>query len=226
MIAALFDCDGTLYSAQFGRGLMKYTAEHGRKGTVRAYYAALLAPYLLRKLKLISQETFLRPIIARLAWMIKGWDDQQSRAGFEWVVHKYLLPTQRPEVIARLRDHQAQGHTVVLISAMLLPALELLGKHFSVAGVIGTQVIVQAGRYTGRIIPPVITGHDKGRCTREFFSSHGMDVDWNASYAYADSITDQGLLSLVGHPIAVYPDVKLYAMGQSKNWEIIGSPKS
>ena len=31
MIVALFDSDGTLYTGQFGRGMMKYSSEHNRK---------------------------------------------------------------------------------------------------------------------------------------------------------------------------------------------------
>jgi phosphoserine phosphatase len=81
------------------------------------------------------------------------------------------------------------------------------------------------GRYTGRIIPPVITGRDKERHALQFFSDRNIEVDWEASYAYADSITDTGLLGLAGHPVAIHPDEKLHALALSKNWEIIGEPK-
>ena len=94
MIAALFDCDGTLFSAQFGRGLIECAKTRGRKGTVRAYYLSLLGPYLLITSKLITQETFSRKLMANLAWFIKGWDDKEAQAAFTWLVHDYLLPTQ------------------------------------------------------------------------------------------------------------------------------------
>ena len=38
MIVALFDADGTLYSAGYGRGLMKYVLAHGRRLHVAAYF--------------------------------------------------------------------------------------------------------------------------------------------------------------------------------------------
>jgi phosphoserine phosphatase len=53
-----------------------------------------------------------------------------------------------------------------------------------------------------------------------------MDVDWESSYAYADSITDAGLFNMVGHPVAVCPDDKLHELALLKNWEVIGKPKS
>jgi phosphoserine phosphatase len=92
--------------------------------------------------------------------------------------------------------------------------------------VVGTQVELKNGRYTGRIVPPVITGADKDRYAREFFSARSIDIDWEASYAYADSITDTDLLNMVGHPVAVHPDAKLYEMARSRNWEMIGEMKT
>jgi phosphoserine phosphatase len=53
-----------------------------------------------------------------------------------------------------------------------------------------------------------------------------LDVDWDASYAYADSITDQRLFDLVGNPVAVYPDAKLQRLAQVKGWEVLGTPKA
>lgn len=225
-IAALFDCDGTLFAAQYGRGLLKYASEHGRKGTARAYFASMLPLYLLRKIKLASEETYHRPLIARLAWMAKGMTEAEFRSASEWINKNYLLPHERTEVVARLREHQSKGHVIVLVSAQLYPSLEALGAHYGANGLVGTKIEMKEGRYTGQIISPVITGADKDRYAREYFSSNDMDIDWEASYAYADSITDTGLFGLVGHPVAVYPDAKLSAYAQSRNWEIIGTPKA
>lgn len=226
MIAALFDCDGTLYSGVFGRGLMRYASEHGRAWQVRVYYLSLLLPFWLRKLKLLPEEKFQPQLMTGLAALLKGMTEAEGRALFDWLWHEYLLPTQRPETMARLREHQAQGHAVVLVSAQFLPCLELLGQHLNVTGVVGTRLEIEMGRYTGRIIPPLISGQAKDICTRELFSTRLMAIDWGASYAYADSITDQDLLGMVGHPVAVHPDAKLHALAQAKNWEVIGTPKA
>ncbi|MEK6222144.1 MAG: HAD-IB family hydrolase [Chloroflexota bacterium] len=224
-IVALFDCDGTIFSAGFGRGLIKYTAANGGEWRVRGLYAALLLPYIIRKTKLITSESFLRSLMARLAWLIKGWDEEQVRIAFEWVVHEYLRPTQQEDVVARLRDHQAKDHKVLLVSAQFIPALILYGTFLAIDGVIGTQIELVDGRYTGRIIPPMITTKQKAVAAQEYFASRAIEVDWAESFAYADSITDSDLLNLVGTPIAVYPDAKLHMLAQRKNWEILGIPK-
>jgi HAD superfamily hydrolase (TIGR01490 family) len=224
-IAALFDCDGTLYTAQYGRGLMKYSSAHGRALSARLYLASMLPLFALRKLRLIPEEKFHNPLLTRMGWMIKGMDEGDFLKFSEWVLHQHLLPTERPEVIARMRDHQAKGHAVVLVSAQFYPSLAMLASHYKTEGLVGTKLELKDGRYTGNIIPPVISGDAKDHYTREYFSSNNIDIDWGSSYAYADSITDMGLFGLVGNPVAVHPDKKLYETAKSKKWEIIGTPK-
>jgi len=205
---------------------MKHSSDHGRGVSARAYYASLIFPYFLRKLKLISDETYHRPVISRLAWMAKGLTEEQFRKATEWIINEHILPSERIEVIARLHDHQSNGLEILLVSGMPTPSLNLLGEHYKVNGIVGTKLELKNGRYTGRIIPPVITGHDKDRYAREYFSKNRLEVDWESSYAYADSITDMGLLGMVGHPVAVYPDKNLYRLAASKNWELIGETRN
>ena len=225
-IAALFDCDGTLYAAQYGRGLMNYAAENGHKRAARTYYASMLLPFALRKFNLISDERFHRPLTSRMAWMVKGMNRQDFRHLSESLFRDYLLPTERKDAVARLQEHQSQGHIILLVSAMLHPSLEIIASHYGADGFIGTKIESKNDRFTGRIIPPVITGAEKDRHAREYFSANDLEIDWQASHAYADSITDTGLLGMVGHPVAVHPDAKLYTLAQSRNWEIMGEIKT
>jgi len=223
LIVSLFDCDGTLYAAQFGRGLLNYAGSNGARQAVRRYYAAMLPRYVLRKLRLIQEEDLVRPAIASLSRLVRGWERQQGAAAFEWIAHEFLLPTKRSDVLARLQRHQAQNHRVVLVSGVLMPCLELIGAQFGITDLIGTQLELKESKYTGRIIPPAITGKDKAPKAREFFGTRGLQVDWQASYAYADSIHDRSLFEEVGHPVAVYPDSELLGLARSRGWEVIGS---
>lgn len=70
-----------------------------------------------------------------------------------------------------------------------------------------------------------MSGATKAAKVQELVQSRGWDVDWNASFAYGESFTDHHMMSLVGKPVAVYPDAKLYALAQEKNWEVLGTPK-
>jgi phosphoserine phosphatase len=223
MIVSIFDCDGTLYSAQFGRGLLQYVGSRGFKGRVRAYYAALLPRYLLRKIHLIPEEDLNRPAIANLGRLIAGWDLDAGAAAFKWVAYEYLLPTKRQHVLSRLASHQADQHLVVLLSGVFVPCLELIGAELGVADLIGTRIDVRDSRYSGDILPPVVTGKDKLPMVKKFFAARHLKVDWNASYAYADSFHDHPILQAVGNPVAVHPDSELLALARERNWEVIGN---
>jgi phosphoserine phosphatase len=49
---------------------------------------------------------------------------------------------------------------------------------------------------------------------------NGIHIDYPASYAYADSISDQSILEIVGHPVATYPDEDLLELAQERGWQI------
>lgn len=219
-IAAFFDVDGTLYTAHMWRGLMKYAAAHGRMNWVRLYYGMLMPLYGLRKLKLISEESFRRPWVYRMGWMLRGWSEADGRAALRWVADEYIRPTGREDMIACLREHRDAGHSVVLVSAMLAPTLEYIGEALGVTGVVGTRVEIKGGRFTGAVLPPACMGIEKDRLTRRLLQERGLSIDLAASYAYADSISDRALLEMVGHPVAVYPDAQLAALAHDKGWEI------
>jgi HAD superfamily hydrolase (TIGR01490 family) len=218
-IAAFFDVDGTLYTAHMWRGLMQYAASHGHANQVRFYYSALMPLYGLRKLHLIGEETFRKPWVSNLGWMLRGWKASEGQAAFRWIAEEYIRPTAREDMIACLREHVAAKHVVVLVSAMLKPALEILGQSLEATGCVGTEIETRDGYFTGRVLPPVCMGIEKDRLTRKFLAERGLKVDLDASFAYADSISDQPLLEMVGRPVAVYPDPQLAALARARGWE-------
>jgi HAD superfamily hydrolase (TIGR01490 family) len=225
MIVALFDSDGTLYTGQFGRGLMKYSSEHNRRFFAWRYYAGILPAYAAYKAKLGSWQNLQHALLANLSGMLQGLDESQAKTALTWLVTEYLLPTQRADVMKRLKDHQTQGHKVIIVSGMLTPSAEILKDHLGAEAALGTQPEFVHGKYSGRSILPLMSGETKATKVRELVQARGWDVDWNASFAYGDSFTDHHMMSLVGKPVAVYPDAKLHTLAQEKNWEVLGTPK-
>jgi HAD superfamily hydrolase (TIGR01490 family) len=223
MIAALFDADGTLYAAQFGRGLMKYARSHGRRLVAGAYFVSLAPALLLRRLHLGDPELFDRLKIARLGWLFRGWDQAQALTAFRWVTDEFLLATRREHVIRRLQSHQEQGHLVLIASGTFTPSLRLLAKRLDVHHILGTGVELTHGRYTGRVILPILKGADKASQILAYLAEHGLEIDWPASYAYGDSYSDSAMLGLVGHPVAVHPDERLRSLAAERRWELLES---
>jgi len=225
MVVALFDADGTLYTAQFGFELTKHLLSKGRRWQGYRYIVSVYFQYFLTKIRALDQEKFQRSILSGLNTLMKGCTEEYARNAYQWMLDHAILPTQRTDVIARLREHKAQGHFIMIVSGMTQPALELLQVHLGAEGAIGTLPEIQDGRFTGRTILPAVTGADKAIKVREFLQSRGLEADWPASFAYGDSFTDRQMLSLVGHSVAVYPDKKLFALAKEKGWELFGTPK-
>ena len=225
MIVALFDCDGTLYSNQMGRGMMKYEELQGRGQRARRYFVSLLPRYAMSRAGLLKAESFQYTLLDGLTHFFKGSTVAEADELFGWVANEYLLATQRPETTERLKDHLAQGHKVILASGSFAPCLQHIGDHFGVQDLIGTQLEVRDGRYTGKIILPVITSDAKASKIRGLVQDQEIEVDWENSYAYGDSFTDVNMLQMVGHPVAVHPDSKLNKLAEQKGWEVIGTPK-
>jgi phosphoserine phosphatase len=87
---------------------------------------------------------------------------------------------------------------------------------------VGTPLEIKNGVYTGKIVPPLCFGDNKANYLQGFIQKQIIDVDFAGSYAYADSIYDNPVFGLVGHPVAVYPDKQLLKQARQRGWGIIG----
>jgi HAD superfamily phosphoserine phosphatase-like hydrolase len=142
-----------------------------------------------------------------------------------WVAYTATAPIVREDVLARLRARLNDGMAVALVSGAPTPFVAALAEMWGVAHAIGSPVEFRDGRYTGRMPDPPCVDAQKAAYTRAHFLEQGIDVDYAASYAYADSFSDLGMFDLVGHPVAVYPDRALKALAMQRGWEIFGRPK-
>lgn len=223
MIAALFDFDGTLYTGHIWQDLVRHhwQARRHRRWTV-AYLAWNLAPLPLYKTGVVSSEAYFRTWGETMSWLLRDWTLDEAQVLFQALIEEQIAPNLRPDLLDRLRQHQAHGHLAALVSGTFAPFLEMIARWMDVPHAIGTPLAVRQGRYTGHIVPPLCQSEGKPHRVRAFLAQQGLEVDWAASYAYADRITDQPLLDLVGHPMAVYPDGALLAHAQQRGWPVIG----
>jgi HAD superfamily hydrolase (TIGR01490 family) len=225
-VAALFDIDGTLTTTNVWKGLMDYFARRGQRRLTHLAFVALHYPLAFLRPVGLPEATFRRLWSAHLPWYYRGFDDDQIQALAHWVAREYVSRVAREDVRTRLDNHRAQRHVVALVSGAPVEIVRAVAAMWHVPHAIGSPSERTAGRYTGRLAgPPCIDAH-KALAVREHFARAGVDVDFAASYAYADSYADLGLFALVGHPVAVYPDQKLAAHAAAQGWEVIGSPSA
>ena len=219
---AFFDVDGTLTTAHTWQAYFAAFAHFQRHGAIRRLFFLTHYPlYFARRRGLLSEERFRTWWAGHLAWMLRGLTPEETAPLWQWAVHTYLADHWRADMLRRLHDHHRKGDKVVLVSSAPVPLLEAIGEFLAAHAVVGTRPALRNGRYTGGIVPPVCIGPTKRTLTKAKLAALGWEVDFAASAAYADSITDVPLLEMVGHPYAVYPDPPLKALAQKRGWMVL-----
>jgi HAD superfamily hydrolase (TIGR01490 family) len=221
MIAAFFDLDGTLATVHVWQALARHNRQQRVNRLALAWYLATHYPrYLFYKLHLTSRDAAYTSWARDMPWLIGGLTVARAQSVFDWVAGQQVIPSIRPDVLALLRQHQAQGHRVVLVSGTFQPLLETIGARLGVTACVGTRLEIREGRYSGRATAPVCLGPGKVARVRQFLAEQGAEIALDASFAYGDGEWDVPVLETVGHPVAVYPEPGLLAQAQRRGWPV------
>lgn len=131
-------------------------------------------------------------------------------------VAEFMLQKASAAALRRVREHRAVGHRTVLITAAAEPFVRPFAPLFEL--VIGAELEVRDGRYTGFLSRPPLVGEARAAWLRRFARQEGVDL--RHAYAYADSYSDLPLLRAVGNPVAVSPDSALYRYARRRRWPV------
>jgi HAD superfamily hydrolase (TIGR01490 family) len=147
-----------------------------------------------------------------------GWDQALISAIVRDTLIEVIEPIVYDEALDLIREHQAAGRRVFIISASPEEIVAPLAQYLGVDEAIASRAELDGdGRYTGNV-EFWSYGPYKADAMREAAERHGIDLD--ASYAYSDSATDVPMLEAVGHPVAVNPDRELSRVAHQRDWEI------
>jgi len=229
--AAIFDLDGTLFTGHVWEGLPLYLRLHRRN---RLWLYIFLATHMplgvlyhikgskaaLSQMGLLDGEKMRQTWSGHMAWMLRGMSVAEGERAFTWVADEHVWPLLRADIASLLREHQARGERVILLSGTLQPLVSIIGERLGVDASLGTRPELRDGHYTGRVLEPVCQGSGKAARLRAYLDEEGSDVDLAASSGYADSIFDLPVLEMVGRPVAVYPDAELAPLAARLGWEI------
>lgn len=214
-IAAFFDMDKTLLSGSSAVLLARYMQRRGelaRQDAIRFLKATLR--YKLGRLDMIETT---RQIVRELA----GHSEAERIAYTRQWFTEHLIDYVTEEGRRWVESHRRLGHRVALITASPSYTADQLAEHLGMAGedVMATRFEVHHGRFTGRMLEPMVYGEGKLDAARTYAQSHGVDL--HSSYFYTDSIADLPLLEMVGYPVAVNPDRPLRRLARSRGWSIV-----
>jgi HAD superfamily hydrolase (TIGR01490 family) len=222
--AAFFDLDGTLTDAHVWQGIMDYFSVHKlRRWTHRVYMASHFPLYIFRKLRLISDGTFRKPWPAHLGWYVRGYTLEQAEDVWNWVADTQVKNHWRQDTCQILKQSREDGYLTVIVSGTPVPLLQRLAMDIAADHVVGTDLKVKDGRYTGRSNGPACIADNKIALTQGYMERQGIEIDYSDSYAYADSISDSYMLEMVAHPVATYPDEGLRQLALKRHWQIFPS---
>ena len=118
--------------------------------------------------------------------------------------------------VRRIRKHRDAGHTIVFITGALDFIIEPIAGLADV--VVTARLQERGGLFTGDMERPPLVGEARASWLREYARANNVDLD--ASYAYADSMSDLPLLEAVGNPVAVNPDVALARVARKHRWPV------
>lgn len=213
--AAFFDLDKTVIAkasmVAFSRPLQR-AGLLSRRLMLRAAWGQLVyaqvgaSPEKLEKLR------------ERVLALTKGWEQSAITEIVRDTLADVIEPIVFDEAIGRIRQHQAWGHRVYIVSAapeeVVAPIAQLLGVDEAIAT---RAELDEEGRYSGRT-ERYVYGPEKEVAILEAAERDGLDLA--ASWAYSDSATDVPMLSAVGHPVAVNPDRELAKVARQRGWPI------
>jgi HAD superfamily hydrolase (TIGR01490 family) len=114
--------------------------------------------------------------------------------------------------------HLNDGQRVWLVTATPVELASILARRLGLTGALGTVAETVDGVYTGRLVGGLLHGEAKAAAVRALAAREGLDLARCA--AYSDSVNDLPMLTLVGHPNAVNPDMALRAEARSRGWPV------
>lgn len=223
MKLAIYDFDGTYIDVQTLPFLFQlWKAEHMNDAAHKKIWGKIMRRYLLHKLHLFGwgKAAFRANAMALTADLFKTVERERLT---RFLKHFYtaLRPHISTMMQAQLQKDKQGGYHTILLSGNYDIILEpFLNEGFD--EVIGTTIETNDGLLESDAVKIIINQEKQSIIKARF-----PDADFSASKAYADSDYDLPIFELVGHPVAVNPDKKLYQLAKANGYQIMlkDSPK-
>jgi HAD superfamily hydrolase (TIGR01490 family) len=214
--AAFFDIDGTLISTNVVHAYGYYAMNEGSVTGILARTAKTVASIpVFSVLNIVDRKIFNEFFYRSYEGLTEDRLMTLTEDMFEDVI--------KPAIFSKAQDliDQARraGCKVVLVTGALDFTMRPLARHLGADDLIANRMQFVGGKATGKVIPPIIEGANKANVIREYCETQGLSL--MKSHAYSDSASDYAMLTVVGRPTAVNPDLRLRALARSYNWPIL-----
>ncbi|HTM44808.1 MAG TPA: HAD-IB family hydrolase [Polyangiaceae bacterium] len=216
MAASYFDVDGTLLSTNLVHPALFYLVNQANPlQSMRRLGRSLVKAPAMALAELVDRRLFNELLYSAY----DGISEDRLLLLADEVFDRVVGPSLYPGAADLVERARSAGHEVVLVSGMLDFILERLAKRLGGATVIANCLEMKDRTATGKLMQPVVAGPQKARLVREHARTHAHDLD--ECFAYSDSYSDVPMLSVVGHPAAVNPDLRLSLLARAYSWPTI-----
>ncbi len=215
MEAAFFDLDKTVIAKA---SMVAFGPPLYRAGMISRWLVvrALWSQFVFQRVG--ADEEQMRKFRESALRVTRGWDQTRISAIVRDTLTEVIDPIVYDEALELIREHQAAGRRVYIISASPEEIVTPLALYLGVDEAIASRAkLDDDGRYTGEV-EFYSYGPFKADAMVEAARLH--DIDLAASYAYSDSATDLPMLEIVGHPVVVNPDRELARIARARQWEV------
>lgn len=211
----LFDMDGTLVRKNTGRLYVQFEYDRGnmslaRVAEVATWHARYLTGYLdIDGLAERAIAWYQGRLMAEIDAEMDGW------------FARYVVPHVTDAAKRCVASHQQRGDLVAIATGGTAYATRPLARYLGIEHWICSEVELEAGRITGKLVRPACAGPGKLLRTKRWLESNHPGLSLAQVTFYSDSITDLPLLDAVGTPIVVNPDVRLSWTAKQRGWPIL-----
>ncbi|MVU79205.1 HAD-IB family hydrolase [Nocardia sp. ET3-3] len=212
-IAAVFDFGGTVVNGFNPPPLPRRLLL--RRGSTRGALTAGLLGSIRGARSEGEYERFLQYVMYAWAGVPESELEELGRQIFAHDVYGHIYP----EAWRLVREHEAAGHTLLLVSSVTRYQVAPVAEELGIPNVLCTDMAVQDGVLTGHVAGKPLWRNGKADAVRRF--AIARDLDLTRSRVYADSAADLPLLQLAGYPVAVNPDPRVVLEAAEKDWPVL-----
>ncbi|HVG31947.1 MAG TPA: HAD-IB family hydrolase [Pyrinomonadaceae bacterium] len=214
--AAFYDLEGTLVSTNLVHTLGFYAKNQpGLFSSFKKSASTLLSLPLFAVTDQYSRKVFNDLFFKRY----KGESEDRLRFFADELFQDVLKPAVFPGAFELIEKSRSLGLRQVVVTGALDFSVKPLMEYLGIEDYAANHLEFVNGVATGRLLPPVLAAATKASWIRTFAEREGLSL--SDSYAYSDSMSDLPMLSVVGHPAVVNPDMRLRQTALHHDWPIL-----
>lgn len=203
---AVFDCDGTLWSGDAGRGFMDWTLEQGLVSRSTADW--IDNRHRAYRSGKVSEEV----ICGEMVQMYAGLRDEEMRRAAARYFNELVRPRIFPELASLIAGLRREGVEIWAVSSTNRWVIEEGVRDFGIVPerILAAEVRVRDGLITGEIVD-VPTDEGKAVALKRVGLTHPDAV-------FGNSIHDLAMLEMGGHAFPVNPSPALLQAAAQRGW--------